>query len=59
MCPLFPGSTAIDAQDLGFRTIFIEDCSRGIDPHDIKDTLKKIKANHGVVVNASEVNTYI
>ena len=45
------------AQELGFRTIFIEDCSRGIDPNDIKDTLDQVRATHGVVINSSEVNT--
>jgi nicotinamidase-related amidase len=40
---------------LGFRTIFLEDCSRGIDPADIKDTLERVKASHGVVVNSNEV----
>ena len=25
------GNTALDAQDLGFRTIVIEDCTRGLD----------------------------
>ena len=44
------------AQELGFRTIFIEDCSRGIDPNDIKDTLDQVRATHGVVINSSEVS---
>ena len=36
------GYTASDAQDLGFRTILIEDCVRGIDPDEIKRTKKSI-----------------
>ena len=52
---LFTGATAGHAQELGFRTAFLEDCSRGIDPNDIKDTLERVKANHGVVINSGEV----
>ena len=36
------GYTALDAQDLGFRTIVVEDCCRGIDPDKIKSTKKSI-----------------
>ena len=36
------GYTAFDAQDLGFRTILIEDCVRGIDPDGIERTKKSI-----------------
>ena len=36
------GYTALDAQDLGFRTILVEDCCRGIDPDKIEETKKKI-----------------
>ena len=49
------GATANHAQELGFRTIFLEDCSRGIDPNDIKDTLDGVRSNHGVVISSSEV----
>ena len=52
---IIQGATAGHAQELGFRTIFLEDCSRGIDPIDIKDTLEGVRANHGVVINANEV----
>lgn len=51
-----PGWTALHAQELGFRTIFVEDCSRGIDPNDIKDTLDKVRNGHGVVINSNEVS---
>ncbi len=50
------GATANHAQELGFRTIFLEDCSRGIDPNDIKDTLDGVRSNHGVVISSSEVS---
>ena len=36
------GYTASDAQDLGFRTILIEDCCRGIDSEGIKQTKENI-----------------
>ena len=36
------GYTALDAQDLGFRTIVVEDCCRGIDPDKIKSRKKSI-----------------
>ena len=36
------GYTASHAQDLGFRTILIEDCCRGIDPDGIQRTKKSI-----------------
>jgi hypothetical protein len=52
--PSDAGSTANHAQELGFRTVFLEDCSRGIDPSDIKDTLDRVRASHGVVVNSNE-----
>ena len=36
------GYTALDGQDLGFRTIVVEDCCRGINPDGIENTKKKI-----------------
>ena len=35
------GYTAFDAQELGFRTIVIEDCCRGITPEGITSTKEK------------------
>ena len=49
------GATAMHAQELGFRTILIDDCSRGIQMDAIKNTMKKIEEKHGLVVKASEV----
>ena len=49
------GATALHAQELGFRTILIDDCSRGIRMDDIKSTIQKIKDNHGLIVQSSEV----
>ena len=48
-------STAYHAIELGFRTILIEDCSRGIKDESIKQTFEKVKAEYGCVVNSSEV----
>ena len=36
------GYTALDALELGFRTIVVEDCCRGIDPDGITKTKAKI-----------------
>lgn len=47
------------AQELGFRTILIDDCSRGIQMDAIKNTKKKIEENHGIVVNACEVTLVV
>ena len=37
------GNSALDAQDLGFRTILVEDCIRGFD----NDNIKRMKTNIG------------
>ena len=55
----FTGFTALDALELGFRTILLEDCSRGIAPDPIKETLERIKKEGGLIINSSEVITYI
>jgi nicotinamidase-related amidase len=48
-------STAFHGQDLGFRTALIDDCSRGIQSEGMKSTIEKVKSNHGVVIQSSEV----
>ena len=48
-------STAFHAQDLGFRTILIDDCSRGINNDNISNCFEKIKNSFGCVVQSSEV----
>ena len=48
-------STAYHAIELGFRTVLIEDCSRGIRDESINSTFEKVKASHGCVVHSSEV----
>ena len=48
-------STAYHAIELGFRTVLIEDCSRGIRDDNINATFEKVRASHGCVVHSSEV----
>ena len=48
-------STAFHAQELGFRTILVDDCSRGINSADIEKTKEKIRENNGCVIHSSEV----
>ena len=43
-------STAHHANELGFRTILIEDASRGINNVDISNAFDKIRSEHGCVV---------
>ena len=52
-------STAFHAQELGFRTILVDDCSRGIKSEDIEKTKEKIKENNGCVIHSSEVRLTI
>ena len=48
-------STAFHALELGFRTILIEDCSRGIREENIAATFSRVRAEYGCVVHSSEV----
>ncbi len=48
-------STAFHGQELGFRTVLIDDCSRGIITEAIHDTIRKVHDHHGVVVKSTEV----
>ena len=52
-------STAYHAQELGFRTVLIDDASKGINHDGIKGTIEKIKANHGCVVDSTEVKAMV
>ena len=51
----FTASTVFDAQDLGFRTILIEDASRGINEFTVAEIIERIKENNGLVVKSNEV----
>jgi len=52
-------STAFHAQELGFRTILVDDCSRGIKSEDIEKTKDKIKENNGCVIHSSEAKSMV
>ena len=52
-------STAYHAQELGFRTVLIDDCSRGINFDGINGTKQKIKLNHGCVVDSTQVKAMV
>ena len=51
--------TANDAQDLGYRTILIQDACGGIQAKDILATKNNIKAKHGLVVNSTDVKNLV
>lgn len=51
--------TAIDSLAYGFRTIVIEDCSRGINLIDIDNTRKYILENNGAIVDSSKVKPMV
>ena len=56
-CPnLSTASTSFHGQELGFRTALIDDCSRGIQTDAIRNTIEKVRSNHGVVVQSDEVS---
>ena len=53
---LSTASTSFHGQELGFRTALIDDCSRGIQTDAIRNTIEKVRSNHGVVVQSDEVS---
>ena len=55
----FSASTAFHAMELGFRTMVIEDCSRGIDENSIKAAYEKVRRRWGLIVHSSEVEKII
>ena len=52
-------STAFHAQELGFRTVLVDDASKGINDDGIAGTITKIKENHGCVVDSTEVKPMV
>jgi nicotinamidase-related amidase len=48
-------STAVHANVLGFRTILIDDCSRGINQENINKAFDKLKTEFACVVQSNEV----
>lgn len=53
------GATAVDALTSGYRTILIDDCSRGVDLVDIEKTKASVIASNGVIVNSSQVKAMV
>ena len=51
--------TSNDAQDLGYRTILVDNASGGITPEGILKTNNDIKAKHGIIVNSGEVKDLV
>ena len=43
------------AQELGYRTVLVEDASKGISDVEVSEVIKDLKLNNGIVVNSSEV----
>ncbi|XP_071449344.1 uncharacterized protein Naam [Hetaerina americana] len=53
------GATAADALVIGYRTILVDDCCRGVDLEDIERTKRNLVSNHGVIVNSSQVKAMV
>lgn len=49
------GATAVDALAIGYRTILLDDCSRGVDLLEIEKTKNTVIKNNGVIVNSNQV----
>lgn len=47
--------TALDAIQIGYRTILLDDCSRGINLKDIEDVKQMIISKNGVIASSKEV----
>lgn len=55
----FLGATAVDALAIGYRTILLDDCSRGVDLLDIEKTKNTVVENNGVIVNSNQVKAMV
>ncbi|XP_017781663.1 PREDICTED: pyrazinamidase/nicotinamidase [Nicrophorus vespilloides] len=53
------GATAVDALAIGYRTILLDDCSRGVDLLDIEKTKNTVIKNDGVIVNSDQVKAMV
>lgn len=53
------GATAVDALAIGYRTILLDDCSRGVDLQDIEKTKNTVVKNNGVIVNSGQVKAMV
>ena len=56
---LHPGSTALHSIEHGFRTVLVEDASRGVDVADMKAMRDRLVKNGAVVVDADEVSCIV
>lgn len=52
-------ATVADALSLGYRTILIDDCSRGVDLNDIEISKKTIKSAHGVIIESNQIRAMV
>ncbi|MCL4135706.1 UNVERIFIED_CONTAM: hypothetical protein GTU68_021528, partial [Idotea baltica] len=48
--------TSLNDDENGYRTILLEDACRGVSEEDIAITKANISANHGIIVNSSQVS---
>jgi len=53
------GATAIDSLELGFRTVVLEDASKGVDLEGIKSTKAKILGMGGVITETDKVDDMV
>lgn len=53
------GATAVDALAIGYRTILLDDCSRGVDLLEIEKTKNTVIKNNGVVINSDQVKAMV
>lgn len=58
-CEYCLGATAVDALAIGYRTILLDDCSRGVDLLEIEKTKNTVVNNNGVIVNSSQVKAMV
>jgi len=52
-------STAFHALELGFRTVYLENCSRGIEEEAIQNTFDRVRRENGVVIHSSEAKAMV
>lgn len=53
------GATAVDALAIGYRTILLDDCSRGVDLLEIEKTKNTVIKNNGVIVRSHQVKAMV
>jgi len=53
------GATATDALSIGYRTILVDDCCRGVNLNDIENTKNNVIKNHGVIAQSSELKAMV